>query len=252
MRSRIKIRDREELLTVVEGSFGIVRHVEFFRWLQDEVSAFLPHDVLVAVWGDFTSGHLNYDVASNIPEIHTQQVVSGCDVDPLMRDLHRRWLDGDENWFVLDRHKPAGADIPAQGCINALERMRSVLVHGIRDRRGGNDCLYAFFAKDAPIKPDPATLNILVPHIDSALRRVECLAPIEPEGVAPGAPPEVISEREQEIMDWVTSGKTNQEIGLILNISPNTVKNHLKRIFQKLNVTCRAQAVAKYALMIRA
>jgi DNA-binding CsgD family transcriptional regulator len=32
---------------------------------------------------------------------------------------------------------------------------------------------------------------------------------------------------------------------MILNISANTVKNHLKRIFQKLDVSCRAQAVAK-------
>jgi DNA-binding CsgD family transcriptional regulator len=44
----------------------------------------------------------------------------------------------------------------------------------------------------------------------------------------------------------VKSGKTNFEIGMILSISPNTVKNHLKRIFQKLDVTCRAQAVARY------
>ena len=49
------------------------------------------------------------------------------------------------------------------------------------------------------------------------------------------------------ILHWVKTGKTNFEIGIILTISPNTVKNHLKRIFQKLDVSCRAQAVAKYA-----
>lgn len=54
-----------------------------------------------------------------------------------------------------------------------------------------------------------------------------------------------LSDREQEILHWVRSGKTNLEIGMILNISANTVKNHLKRIFQKLDVSCRAQAVAK-------
>jgi DNA-binding CsgD family transcriptional regulator len=56
-----------------------------------------------------------------------------------------------------------------------------------------------------------------------------------------------LSEREHEILHWVKSGKTNFEIGMILTISPNTVKNHLKRIFQKLDVSCRAQAVAKYS-----
>lgn len=45
-------------------------------------------------------------------------------------------------------------------------------------------------------------------------------------------------------MDWVCKGKTNPEIGMILNTSPFTVKNHLQRIFKKLAVMSRAQAVA--------
>ena len=42
-----------------------------------------------------------------------------------------------------------------------------------------------------------------------------------------------------------TLGKTNPEIGCILHISEFTVKNHIKSIFAKLDVTNRAQAVAK-------
>ena len=40
-------------------------------------------------------------------------------------------------------------------------------------------------------------------------------------------------------------GKTNPEIGCILHISGFTVKNHLKSVYTKLDVTNRAQAVAK-------
>ena len=58
---------------------------------------------------------------------------------------------------------------------------------------------------------------------------------------APGA----LSERERQIMAWVAQGKTNPEIGCILRISEFTVKNHLKSIFSKLDVTNRAQAVAR-------
>jgi DNA-binding CsgD family transcriptional regulator len=58
-----------------------------------------------------------------------------------------------------------------------------------------------------------------------------------------------LSSREQEIMDWVKHGKTNYEIGMILDISAFTVKNHLQRIFKKLDVLNRAQAVAKLSMM---
>ena len=47
-------------------------------------------------------------------------------------------------------------------------------------------------------------------------------------------------------MHWVSIGKTNAEIGSILDISAFTVKNHLQRIFKKLDVFNRMQAVTKY------
>ena len=56
-----------------------------------------------------------------------------------------------------------------------------------------------------------------------------------------------LSERERQIMVWVAMGKTNPEIGCILHISEFTVKNHMKSIFSKLDVTNRAQAVAYLA-----
>jgi DNA-binding CsgD family transcriptional regulator len=52
-----------------------------------------------------------------------------------------------------------------------------------------------------------------------------------------------LTQRESEVMGLVKNGKTNIEISMILAISPNTVKNHLKNIFKKLDVVNRAQAV---------
>ena len=55
----------------------------------------------------------------------------------------------------------------------------------------------------------------------------------------------LLSKREIQVLHWVKGGKTNQEIGQILDISPPTVKNHLQNIMRKLNVNNRAQAVGK-------
>ncbi len=57
----------------------------------------------------------------------------------------------------------------------------------------------------------------------------------------------MLSPRELEILERVRNGKTNLENGMILNISAFTVKNHLQRIFRKLDVCNRVQAVGKLA-----
>lgn len=55
-----------------------------------------------------------------------------------------------------------------------------------------------------------------------------------------------LSERETEILALVAKGLTNKEIGPHLNISYDTVRAHLRRIYEKLHVHCRAEAVTKY------
>jgi DNA-binding CsgD family transcriptional regulator len=54
-----------------------------------------------------------------------------------------------------------------------------------------------------------------------------------------------LSQREIEIMEWVRIGKTNFEIGVILNLSAFTVKNHLQRIYKKVGTSGRAHTVTK-------
>jgi hypothetical protein len=58
-----------------------------------------------------------------------------------------------------------------------------------------------------------------------------------------------LTNRQLEILNWVQQGKTNFEIALILNVSPLTVKNHLQKLFKRLDVHNRTQAVAKVMAM---
>jgi DNA-binding NarL/FixJ family response regulator len=57
---------------------------------------------------------------------------------------------------------------------------------------------------------------------------------------------EGLSGRELEILTSLSEGLSNKEIGVSLNISAGTVRSHLMRIFKKLHVHCRSEAVAKY------
>jgi len=50
--------------------------------------------------------------------------------------------------------------------------------------------------------------------------------------------------RESDVLLWIANGKTNREIGQILDMSPRTVNKHLEQVFRKLGVENRTAAAA--------
>jgi len=57
-----------------------------------------------------------------------------------------------------------------------------------------------------------------------------------------GAPSSMLTNREKEVLLHVQMGRTNKEIAQRLCITCNTVKTHMDKIFNKLNVKNRTQA----------
>lgn len=54
----------------------------------------------------------------------------------------------------------------------------------------------------------------------------------------------VLTEREHQVLNGMSRGKSNGEIGRELYLSEDTIKTHARRLFRKLGVNDRAQAVA--------
>lgn len=65
----------------------------------------------------------------------------------------------------------------------------------------------------------------------------------------PGNPAAVASlgltPREAEVLALLAAGKANKEIARALGVSPNTVKTHLARLYEKLGATSRTAAIAQ-------
>ena len=77
-----------------------------------------------------------------------------------------------------------------------------------------------------------------------------CLAVAHPRGLRRDEGKPVVGRtsltaREQEIAALIAEGLSNQQIGLRLFISENTVKKHVKGIFQKMGVSNRHQLMAE-------
>lgn len=83
-------------------------------------------------------------------------------------------------------------------------------------------------------------IHLITPHLHVAAMRFSKL-----QTCSGSSDESQVTQREREILGWLQFGKTNWEIGRLLNISDKTVKNHIQKIFFKLDVHNRVQLVAK-------
>lgn len=88
------------------------------------------------------------------------------------------------------------------------------------------------------LTPASYLIDLITPYLHKAYT-----TSLEPKW-AEQHPLDALTAREKEVYDWLSAGKTNREIGLILGISPFTVKNHVASILDKLNAPNRSAALA--------
>ena len=247
--------DSERFLGIVAEAMRVRRHYELFRFSQGELQRFIPHQILIAAWGDFAKPSLTLDVVSDIPGVRTG-LLNDCRVHAtnLVTHFYVRWVAGGRQPLLLGN--------PAEPCPNrsgsacalhlALQDMRSVLVHGLRNDRDRTESLYlAINSSSIANGHNHERLRLLadvfVSQIDVAFRNVAALKSARTGSAGnPPAGRDELSAREAQLMACITEGRTNQGAAALLGISSNTVKNHLKRIFDKLGASNRTEAVARF------
>lgn len=269
-----------EFLAMLEAALSTRSQLGWSRWLQGEIQSYLPHDALVAAWGMFPTGEVAYDVITRAPGLSMGCLPKDV-IEPLLATLFQQWLDAGQNPLAVDTRA-----LRSVGC-TLFASSPCALVHGVQDRRSRHDCLYLFAGPASLASPfSRQVCRMALPYIDTAFRQVadrgQDNAQTEPaetgfatssfaacpfneriaRGAAasaqhvaaradamPGGPGSVLSNRELEVMKWVRMGKTNSEIAMILHLSTFTVKNHMRRIYKKLDVLNRAQAVSNVERM---
>jgi DNA-binding CsgD family transcriptional regulator len=72
-------------------------------------------------------------------------------------------------------------------------------------------------------------------------RRAAPLPPGNPAAVASLG----LTPREVEVLQLLAAGQANKEMARTMGVSPNTVKTHLARLFEKLGASSRTEAIAR-------
>jgi transcriptional regulator EpsA len=237
----------QPIVRLMHQAGRIRRHESLVEWLTGPVQALIPHGGMLAGWGNFHHGALT------CRSIGPSRFQPGVDeTERLLRGAHLHWMAGGMQPQVL----PGGVFLRGKETDGAT----NTLVHGLRDLRGSCECVYAFLIPaNTPVPQSRQAARLLLPSIDFAFRQAAVLAndthtpgafpmkglPLLDEGVSSAGCGAPLSDREEEVMQWVRLGKTNSEIATILNLSTFTVKNHMRRIYKKLNAMNRAQAVSR-------
>lgn len=86
-------------------------------------------------------------------------------------------------------------------------------------------------------------------ELEDAIRKVNAgsrrLPPVVAERLAERMTGSELTDRELEVLQEIVKGRTNKEIGSVLNISEATVKSHINNILSKLGVADRTQAATR-------
>jgi poly(hydroxyalkanoate) depolymerase family esterase len=123
--------------------------------------------------------------------------------------------------------------------------------HGTHDATGNMTSFFVFASRPGVLGSKQTYLaDLVVPYLHGSWVRSQVTWPLDRAGANKPAKTGLLTPREQQILQWIYHGKSNIEIGMILDISPLTVKNHVQKTLRKLNVLNRTQAVGK-ALALR-
>jgi len=242
--------EREALMLNIDMSLRVHTRPQLFSWAQGTLHSLIPHEVMLCGLQEGRQGPMRVDSfttatgdAERLNETFQQDV-------SLVPQLVRQWEENRCRAVVSETERgpfASGALARALASFSAP----TVLAHGTHDASGDMVSFFLFAGKPGTLGPKQAYLaDLIIPYLHAAWVRSHVTWPLDRAGATKPAKAGLLTPREQQILQWIYHGKSNIEIGMILEISPLTVKNHVQKTLRKLNVLNRTQAVGR-ALALR-
>ena len=138
----------------ITRSVAVRSHRDVLDWLQGDMQTYLPHQIMIAAWGNFETGAIQHDIISPLAGVRSNNS-NPVTISPLLLQLFKRWVEFGQKPYAINGSE-SGFLITDTGlkCTlgEALLGMRCAMVHGISDERGSHDCVYVVFRSDEPFR----------------------------------------------------------------------------------------------------
>lgn len=237
---------QEAIAMNLEAALRVYSEQHFFSWTQGLLQSLIRHEVLLCCLrkGDNELSRIE-GFATESTEPHTFGNLFRQDA-ALAEKLIKAWENGHFRPLIRDLERdPLFAASPLAREFIRLGATR-VIAHGTHDANGRMVSFFVFACRENDAHSRQAHLvDLLVPFLHASWIRSKVSLSKTGTVAASAGNMDLLTAREQEVLQWVYLGKSNIEIGIILGISQLTVKNHVQEILRRLNVQNRAQAVGK-------
>lgn len=234
----------ERMLIAIESSLHVHRRPQYFLWTQGILQSFLAHDALIFGHGAYASPDFSWEALARSDSREEQ--ARQHELHKLVIALVNQWQRGGHVPCLFTADADGDDDIS-----RALGRLGlgHALAHGAKEFTDNSSGFFVFLRMpEPPGKRQAYFAQILMPYLHTALHRMLLAEQDTPKRRVLGETR--LSSREIEVISLVRDGKTNKQIAETLKLSTPTVKNHMQNVLRKLDVSNRAQAVAK-AVQVR-
>jgi transcriptional regulator EpsA len=228
--------EQDRLIRAIESAIEVNRQDRFHAWLRGPFRALLPHDIVVCVELRVGGDALQIDCLHHNP-------LDADAMDVLCNPEHGLAIRLAKS-YRADRRQSCTVDANALEAMLCTDGRRSdqgllhnVVIHRIKLLSGAS---YSFVLVNVPhdqLDRCRQLFRLVSSHLKMALSRT--IAKHDRKDVAS------LTRRELEILQLMGKGKSNREISAMLGISAITLKSHVSKLYRKLDVQNRAEAVSR-------
>jgi DNA-binding CsgD family transcriptional regulator len=218
-------QEQERLIRAIESAIDVGRPDQFHAWMRGPFHALLPHDSLVCMELDKRGG------ARQVACLHHTLI------DATAMELLGHAQHGLAVRLALAYRGNRRQTCTVDSALIDRGLVHNAVIHRVHLLSGANYCIVLINVPADRVDRYRQLFKLLSSHLKMALSRT--LATLERAKATAPTP------REIEILQLIAKGKSNREISVLLGISAITLKSQVARLYRKLDVQNRADAVAR-------